>query len=132
MYLLDTNTCIALNQKHLIVIAQFEQKGAECYISTMVLAELYKGVYCSQRPTENLVVLQRLLSLIQVVPFDQSAAEAFGKIQGYLRRIGKPTGEVDAMIAAVALSRGDIVVTNNIRHFENIPELQLENWLVNG
>jgi tRNA(fMet)-specific endonuclease VapC len=44
--------------------------------------------------------------------------------------MGKPTGEIDAMIAAVARSRGDIVVTDNTRHFENIPGLELENWLM--
>ena len=102
MYLLDTNICIALLQEHPNAIAQFEEKGAECYIPTMVLAELYKGVYCSQKVAKNLVVLKQLLSLLQVVPFDQLAAEEFGKIQGELRRIGKPTGEVDALIAAVS------------------------------
>lgn len=43
--------------------------------------------------------------------------------------MGKPTGELDALIAAVARSRRDIVVTDNTRHFENIPNLTLENWL---
>lgn len=43
--------------------------------------------------------------------------------------MGRPTGEIDALLGAVARSRGDIVVTNNTRHFENIPRLQLENWL---
>lgn len=67
--------------------------------------------------------------MLEIVPFDQLAAEEFGKIQGTLRKMGKPTGEIDAPIAAVARSRGDIVVTNNIRHFKNIPALSLENWL---
>jgi len=129
MYLLDTNICIALNQKHPAVLDEFEDKGAECYIATLVLAELYKGVYCSTRVAQNLAKLENLLSVLAVVPFDEAAAEDFGKIQGELRRLGKPTGELDAIIAAVARSRGDIVVTDNTRHFENIPNLQLENWL---
>jgi tRNA(fMet)-specific endonuclease VapC len=77
-----------------------------------------------------LAKLENLLSVLAVVPFDDAAAEDFGKIQGELRRMGKPTGEIDAMIAAVARSRGDIVVTDNTRHFENIPGLELENWLM--
>ncbi|MDF5728681.1 MAG: DUF1778 domain-containing protein [Rhizonema sp. PD38] len=44
-------------------------------------------------------------------------------------KVCKPTGEIDAFIAAVARSRQDNVVTNNIKDFENIPNLQLENWL---
>ncbi|NMF81954.1 type II toxin-antitoxin system VapC family toxin [Nodosilinea sp. P-1105] len=130
MYLLDTNICIALNQEHPAVLAQFEHQGAECYIPTLVLAELYKGVYCSKRIAQNLAKLEALLSVLAVVPFDNAAAEDFGKIQGELRRMGKPTGEIDALIAAVARSRRDVVVTDNTRHFENISNLQLENWLL--
>jgi len=130
MYLLDTNICIALNQEHPAALAQFEQKGDECYISTLVLAELYKGVYCSQRVAKNLAKLENLLSVLAILPFDEETAEEFGKIQGELRRIGRPTGEVDAMIAAVARIRGDIVVTHNTQDFENIPRLQLEDWLI--
>ena len=129
MYLLDTNICIALNQEQPTAVAQFEEKAAECYISALVLAELYKGVYCSQRVSQNLAALDRLLSLLEVVRFNQSSAKEFGKIQGELRKMGKPTGELDALIAAVARTRGDVVVTNNTRHFQNIPGLHLENWL---
>lgn len=129
MYLLDTNICIALHREHPAVITQFENKGAECYIPTLVLAERYKGVYCSQRVAQNLAKLENLLSVLAIVPFNDTAAEDFGKLQGQLRRIGKPTGEIDALIASVARSRGDTVVTDNTRHFENIPDLQLANWL---
>jgi tRNA(fMet)-specific endonuclease VapC len=75
---------------------------------------------------DNLVELTELLS---VEPFDLAAAEEFGKIQGELKQIGRPTGEVDALSEAVARSRQDILVINNIRDFENIANLQLENWL---
>lgn len=51
------------------------------------------------------------------------------KFRRSLKRIGKPTGELDALIAAVARSQQAILVTNNIRDFENIQNLQLENWL---
>lgn len=64
-----------------------------------------------------------------IVEFDRNAAEEFGKIQAELRRIGRPTGEIDAIIAAIARSRQDILVTDNTRHFVNISGLQQENWL---
>jgi tRNA(fMet)-specific endonuclease VapC len=64
-----------------------------------------------------------------VAEFDRAAAMEFGRIQGELKEIGKPTGEQDALIAAVARSRQSILVTNNTRHFENISDLQLEDWL---
>jgi tRNA(fMet)-specific endonuclease VapC len=47
MYLLDTNICIALIKENLVPKRIFDAKAIACYISTIVLAELYKGVYCS-------------------------------------------------------------------------------------
>lgn len=67
--------------------------------------------------------------LLAVEPFGLDAAIESGKIQSELRQIGKPTGEIDALIAAVARSRDDILVTNNIKNFENITNLRLDNWL---
>lgn len=129
MYLLDTNICIALLKQNSQVINEFNAKASQCYLSTIVLAELYKGVYCSQRVQENLNSLNQFVELMTVISFDLEASEEFGKVQAELRRIGRPTGVFDAAIAAVARSRQDILVTNNTRHFANIQNLQLENWL---
>ena len=130
MYLLDTNICVALLKQSILAVEQFNAKASFCYLSTIVVAKLYKGVYCSQRLQQNLSVLKQFLSLMPIVEFDSSAAEEFGKIQAELKRIGRPTGEIDAIIiGAVARSRQDTLVTNNTRHFINISSLQLENWL---
>jgi tRNA(fMet)-specific endonuclease VapC len=86
-------------------------------------------VYCSSRVEQNLLVLNQFANQLPKVNFDENAARDFGKIQGELRQIGRPTGQLDALIAAVARSRNDILVTNNTRHFINITNLQLENWL---
>ncbi|MBD2058626.1 type II toxin-antitoxin system VapC family toxin [Oculatella sp. FACHB-28] len=129
MYLLDTNICIALIQANPKVISEFNCKREDCYLSAIVLAELYKGVYCSQRVEHNTEVLQQFIQPFAILPFDSLAAIEFGKIQAELRRIGRPTGSLDAAFPAVVRSREDILVSNNIRHFENISNLQLENWL---
>ena len=129
MYLLDTNICIALLNENRKVVARFNRVFSQCYISTIVLSELYKGVYGSRQLEKNLDSLQQFIELISIEPFDLNAAVEFGKIQSELKQIGKPTGEIDALIAAVARSRDDVIVTNNIKDFENIPNLELENWL---
>lgn len=129
MYLLDTNICIAVNKQNPQALAEFSSKLSQCYISTIVLAELYKGAYCSQKLQQNINIIAQFTGRIIVIRFDQNASKEFGKIQAELRKIGRPTGEIDALIAAVARSRQDILVTNNTRHFENISNLQLENWL---
>jgi tRNA(fMet)-specific endonuclease VapC len=129
MYLLDTNICIALLNGNQRVVQIFNTYFPQCYTSTIVIAELYKGIYNSQRVQENLDNLAELVTLLDVKPFDTVAANEFGKIQAELRTIGRPTGELDALIAAVARSNADTVVTQNIRDFENISHLKLENWL---
>lgn len=129
MYLLDTNICIDLQKAQSKALRRFSLCQSQCYIPTLVLAELYKGIYCSRRIQSNLKVLARLTSVIDVLEFDNAAAEDFGKIQDALRRMDRPTGDIDALLAGMARSRNDILVTHNTRHFKYIPELQLEDWL---
>lgn len=129
MYLLDTNICIALLKGNSLAVNQFKVKYQNCYLSTLVIAELYKGVYCSSRIQENLATLERFILQMLVVDFDKNAAQEFGKIQAELRILGKPTGQVDALIGAVARSRHDTLVSDNTRHFTNIANFYLENWL---
>ena len=49
MYLLDTNICIEINNLNSKVLTIFYQKYSQCYVPTIVIAELYKGAYCSQK-----------------------------------------------------------------------------------
>lgn len=109
MYLLDTNICIALLNGNPKVVTIFNRSFSQCYLSTIVIAELYKGIYCSTQIEKNLQTLAQLAAQLPIEPFSLDAAIEFGKIQRELRQIGKPTGEIDAFIAAVARSRKDIL-----------------------
>ena len=129
MYLLDTNICIALLKENRNAIKQFNLYFSQCYLSAIIVSELYKGIYCSKQVDKNLEAVSEFIELLPVESFDLEAAVEFGIIQGELRKVGKPTGEIDVLIAGVARSRGDILFTNNIKDFENITNLQLENWL---
>ncbi|MEL7011414.1 MAG: type II toxin-antitoxin system VapC family toxin, partial [Cyanobacteria bacterium J06588_4] len=107
MYLLDTNICIAIIDRHPQALNKFTRQSYLCYIPTVVQAELYKGAYCSQKVEPNLEILNLFTDLLEIVDFDREAALEFGKIQSELRRKGRPTGDLDALIAAVARSRND-------------------------
>jgi tRNA(fMet)-specific endonuclease VapC len=129
MFLLDTNIIIAyLKGNHAIrdkIISNIE----EIAVSTLVIAELNYGAKSSQYPEKNLEKLSRFIDIIQIIPFDLSCAIKFGDIKSKLRAIGKPTGEVDALIAATAMTHDAVLITNNLRHFENIEGLKTEGWL---
>jgi tRNA(fMet)-specific endonuclease VapC len=129
MYLLDTNICIALIQGHPQAHRHFRLKARTCYTSSLVVAELYKGVFCSTRQQANRQDLDRFLQILPQLDFDHHAALEFGKIQGALRRIGRPTGVMDALIAAVARSHQFTLVTHNTSDFIHIENLLLEDWL---
>ena len=82
------------------------------------------------RVSDNLRQLESFLAAVQVVPFDTDAARIFGRIQSELKKRGRPTGVVDAMIAATVISQSGILVTHNLRDFESIQGLSLQDWLV--
>ncbi|MFZ3090623.1 MAG: type II toxin-antitoxin system VapC family toxin [Nitrospirota bacterium] len=129
MFLLDTNIIIAYFKGNHAIKDKIISNIEEIAVSTLVIAELNYGAKSSQYPEKNLEKLLRLLDIIQIIPFDLSCAIKFGDIKSRLRAIGRPTGEVDALIAATAMTHDAILITNNLRHFENIEGLKTEDWL---
>jgi predicted nucleic acid-binding protein len=69
-----------------------------------------------------------LLPNLPILPFDAAAANQYGKVRAQLERQGTPLGEADLRIAAVALAHGFTVITGNVRHFQRVPGLSVENW----
>jgi tRNA(fMet)-specific endonuclease VapC len=98
-------------------------------ISSITLSELQFGVYNSSKPEQNRENLLRFLLGVEVLSYDSSAAEEYGKIRAYLRRRGTPIGEMDMLIAAQANAAGLILATNNTREFERVAGLRLEDWV---
>jgi tRNA(fMet)-specific endonuclease VapC len=128
MILLDTNVVVAFLNGDQSVLKKIRVEIDKISLSTLVVAELDYGAKVSQKSIENIEKLYRLVDIVQVVPFDIECAKTFGTIKSRLRTLGKPTGEVDALIAATAMAHEAILVTTNKKHFENIEGLKLEIW----
>jgi len=128
MILLDTNVVVAFLNGDKSVLKRIRVEIDKIALSTLVVAELDYGAKVSQKSEENLEKLYRLVDIVQVVPFDIECARIFGTIKSRLRSLGKPTGEVDALIAATAMAHEAILVTTNKEHFENIEGLKVEIW----
>lgn len=132
MYMLDTNICIyAIKNKPERVMAQIHahMEDGLC-ISSITLAELRHGVEKSAAVEKNTTALLKFLSILKVLPFDDFAAIEYGKICSYLERRGTPIGPMDMLIAAHARAADMTIVTNNVREFERVPDLEIENWAV--
>lgn len=126
---LDTNIVIAYLNGNQGIAAKLKSYLPDVAISSLVLAELLFGARASARSLANLQSLRQFLQLVTIVDFDANTADTYSQIRLDLRRKGRPTGEIDALIAAVAMANGAILVTHNTKHFANIDGLALEDWL---
>jgi len=128
MILLDTNVVIAFFNGNQAILKMIQAGIGRIALSTLVVAELDYGAKASQKAKENIEKLHRFVDIVRVVPFDLESAKIFGTIKSKLRKLGKPTGETDALIAATAMAYKALLVTGNKRHFENIEGLKIESW----
>jgi len=133
-HLLDTNVCIELirGRSSATFLARLRRrKIGSVGISAITLAELQFGVARSSDPDRNRIALAEFVAPLSIVPFDDSAASAYGRLRAELQRTGRPIGPMDMLIAAQALSLNATLVTNNEREFRRVVGLRVENWLTN-
>ena len=129
-YLLDTNICIhVLRHKPATARDAFNRHAAYLCTSSVVIAELLYGAEKSERPDDNRDAVEAFGARLEVLPFDDRAAAHYGVIRTQLERAGTPIGPYNLMIAAHARSLGLTLVTNNMKAFQRVPGLLLEDWL---
>ena len=130
-YMLDTNICSdVLRRRPAAVKQQFDAAGPEALaISSVVLAELLYGA--ARHPAGAAIgrEIRDFVSRLEVLPWDQAAAEHYGEIRAALEGRGRPLGAMDLMIAAHARSRGATLVSNDVRHFERVDGLLVADWV---
>ena len=132
MVLLDTNVLSEVLRKQptlAVMKALYALRPEQRFASEITRYELRAGAarlddagrlrQCTQ---------QQVLTLVQWLPFDAHAAMAAADVGAALRRRGEPVEETDLFIAATALVHGFSVSTRNVRHFERVPGLMVENW----
>ncbi len=129
-YMLDTNICIYIMKKRPEKVLQRfrEEIDTGICISSITLAELEYGMKHSSDPAKNELALLRFLVPLSVLPFGADAASEYGEVRAYLQSRGTPIGPLDMLIAAHAKAENMILVTNNVREFERVPKLKIENW----
>ena len=82
----------------------------------------------SSNPEKNQEAIDKFLTPLVILDFDFNATIEYGKICAYLEKKGTPIGPLDTLIAAHAKSQDLTLITNNVREFERIPSLKIENW----
>jgi len=130
MYLLDSNICIyIINQHPRRVVEHIKTlQPHQIKLSAISLAELEYGVSKSSNRDKNRTALVHFASAFDIIEFNDKDAEVFGLIRTNLERNGQVIGPYDMQIAAQAISRDLVLVTNNTKEFMRIKELKIENW----
>lgn len=126
-FLLDTNAVIAVLKAHSGFIARMTQyQPGDFALSSIVAHELYYGAFKGQRVAENLARVEALQ--FPVLEFDHEDARRAGMLRAELANAGTPIGPYDVLSAGQALSRDMTLVTRNLREFQRVADLRLEDW----
>ncbi|HEY6898356.1 MAG TPA: tRNA(fMet)-specific endonuclease VapC [Rhodocyclaceae bacterium] len=129
-FLLDTNIAIyVIKQRPVQALALFNQHHGHMALSAITVAELVHGAEKSSQPARNLGVVEDFCSRLAILAYGEREAYQYGSIRAALEKQGQPIGVNDLHIAAQARSSGLTLVTNNLREFERVPGLLLENWV---
>jgi tRNA(fMet)-specific endonuclease VapC len=129
-YMLDTNICIyVIKSRPAGLRERFNSLADQLCISAITLAEIIYGAEKSARPVENLAIIERFVARLDVLSFGERAATHYGQVRAELERAGHPVGIHDMMIGGHARSEGLTLVSNNLREFQRMAGLRLENWV---
>ena len=135
MFLLDTNICSYLvsnaepySQNILSYLTRYGKK--DIFISSITAAEMFYGIENSTQKELNLRLVGDFISNFGVLDFTSKGAASYGKIRLEMKNKSIRIGDMDMLIAAVALSNSLVLVTNNEKDFKYISGLRMENWSI--
>ncbi|MDE0281365.1 MAG: tRNA(fMet)-specific endonuclease VapC [Gammaproteobacteria bacterium] len=129
-YILDTNIAIyVIRDRPVGALENFNRHANQLCISSITLAELVHGVEKSEKVEHNRRQLEDFVSRLVVLEYGSKAAAHYGDIRAHLEHKGEPIGVNGLHIAAHARSEGLTLVTNNLKEFQRVNGLLLENWI---
>jgi len=132
-YLLDTNICVHFLRGEHQLQTKFAEIGlARCFVSEITIAELLFGVANSApewqpRQQQHLLEFRKLIAhhVLPITP----VLEIYAEQKASLRRMGRPIDEFDLLIGSTALTHDLTLVTHNTKHFTNLTNIILEDWV---
>lgn len=130
-YLLDTDICISLIKNRYGVRNKVEHIGTDnCAVSEITIAELFYGAAKSGniKHYDDVATIANLFKVIPVYP----SLKLFGELKATLEATGKRLDNFDLMIGSTAIYNKMVMVTSNIKHFERIPNIKIEDWCENN
>ena len=128
-FLLDSDTCIyALKQNPVVLKRLLTHNREDIAVSVITEAELRTGAAKSTSAAKTLRLVENFLRALNIVEFTSPDAVSYAQVRAKLERAGTPIGPLDTLIAAQAVARKLVLVSNNEREFSRVASLRIENW----
>lgn len=128
-YIIDTNTCIEyFKHRHGVAERMSQADRDDLCVSEVTIAELLYGAVHSKSVDRHLREVRELQRDIAVLPISDSLNE-YADIRHALTSQGLIVEDFDILIGATARHYGLIAVTDNLKHFNPMPGVQVENWV---
>ena len=128
-YLIDTNIIIYRLKDMGNVNANFlNNNKSQMSLSVISYGELVFGAKKSKAVEKNLKTVNAIKKIFPLIDVTSKIMDVFGEIKAYTQKTGKPVDDIDLLIASTAIANDFTLVTHNMKHFENIPNLKLEDW----
>lgn len=130
MVCLDTDFMVAVERKvpqAIDKLKELRDKAERKTITPMTVTELYDGAYKTGNQRALDETEESVMSL-EILDYDYDAAKEAGRLLCELEKSGNKIGEMDTLIAAIALRHGETLLTRNAKHFAKIPGLKVEKW----
>ena len=128
-YIIDSDILIYFFKNQGKVVKKMEKISEENIFTTIInYTELLFGAYNSSMIEQNLKKIKSFLKTINILDFDKEAAQEFARLKAKLKREGNLIPDMDLMIASICTANKFVFVTNNVKHFNRIEKLKIENW----
>lgn len=129
MILLDTDICIEILRGNKNVIEKAKNVYSNLNISFLTVAELYYGAEKSSNKIKNINLVEQFLLSIEIIESDLEICKKFGELKSKLEKNGNRIADADLFIASTALTKCEKLITGNVKHFQRLEELKIENWI---
>lgn len=129
MILFDTDVCVEILRGNQKIAKKRMAYPGEISISFITVAELFYGAENSNHSEENKIAVENFIMTLGIIQSDILIMKRFGEIKSNLYKKNMMLPDADILVAATALEKSDAIVTGNVKHFERISGLKIENWI---
>ena len=126
-YLIDSDILIYFLKGKQEVVEKISKIPMDnLYISRINYTELMYGAYNSTKINQNLTIIEAFLDNFTVLEFTEKSSLIFAKEKARLKKNGNIIADMDLMIASITIENNCTLISNNIKHFERVQNLLLE------